>query len=68
MSEDRMVIEGSAGVVEDRDRKFTVSTNRGKASHRVRYVETGGAGIDSEECILCESVPDLSDTADTENR
>lgn len=51
-----------------RDRKFAVSTNRGKASHRVRYVEAGGAGVDIDECTFCEAMPDLSDTAqkDTE--
>lgn len=46
------------------DRKFSVSANRGKASHRVRYVEAGGAGVDIDECTFCESMPDLSDTAE----
>lgn len=42
-----------------KDRKFAVSANRGQASHRVRYVETGGALVDTEECTFCQSVPDL---------
>lgn len=48
---------------EDRrkDRKFAVSANRGQASHRIRYVETGGALVDTEECTFCQSVPDLQD-------
>jgi hypothetical protein len=46
--------------MERRDRKFSVSANRGKASHRVRYVEAGGAAVDTEECTFCQSVPDLS--------
>lgn len=44
-----------------KDRKFAVSANRGRASHRVRYVETGGALVDTEECTFCQSVPDLKD-------
>ncbi len=43
------------------DRKFAVSANRGQASHRVRYVETGGALVDTDECTFCQSVPDLQD-------
>ncbi|WP_372998069.1 hypothetical protein [Marinobacter sp.] len=45
---------------ERRNRKFSVSANRGKASHKVRYVEAGGAAVDTEECTFCQSVPDLS--------
>ena len=44
------------------DRKFSVSSNRGQACHKVRYVEAGGAAVDTEECVFCESVPILSDT------
>lgn len=44
-----------------RDRKFAVSTNRGKANHRVRYVEAGGANVNVDECAFCEAMPDLSD-------
>lgn len=51
-----------AGVTDRRDRKFSVSTNRGQSSHRVRYVEAGGAGVDIDECTFCESMPDLSGT------
>ncbi len=51
-----------------RDRKFSVSANRGKASHRVRYVEAGGAAVDTEECTFCQSMPDLSDDGDREGR
>lgn len=43
------------------DRKFSVSSNRGQACHRVRYVEAGGAAVDTEECVFCDSVPVLSD-------
>jgi hypothetical protein len=51
---------------ERRDRKFSVSANRGNASHKVRYVEAGGAAVDTEECTFCQSVPDLS--VDTEDK
>ncbi|MFO7529200.1 MAG: hypothetical protein R6W86_10410 [Marinobacter sp.] len=44
-----------------KDRKFAVSANRGQASHRVRYVETGGALVDTGECTFCQSVPDLQE-------
>ena len=54
---------GDTRATERRDRKFSVSANRGKASHKVRYVEAGGAAVDTEECTFCQSVPDLS--ADT---
>ncbi|WP_341582004.1 hypothetical protein [Marinobacter metalliresistant] len=37
-----------------------MSANRGKASHKIRYVEAGGAAVDTEECTFCQSVPDLS--------
>ncbi len=46
--------------VERRDRMFSVSANRGKASHKVRYVEAGGAAVDTDECTFCQSVPDFS--------
>lgn len=46
---------------ERKNRRFAVSANRGKASHRVRYVETGGAAVDTEECTFCQAVPDLND-------
>jgi hypothetical protein len=39
---------------------FSVSANRGKASHKVRYVEAGGAAVDTDECTFCQSVPDFS--------
>ncbi len=42
-----------------KNRRFAVSANRGSASHRVRYVETGGAAVDTEECTFCQAVPDL---------
>lgn len=41
-------------------RRFAVSANRGSASHRVRYVETGGSAVDTEDCTFCQSVPDLT--------
>jgi hypothetical protein len=46
---------------ERKNRRFAVSANRGGASHRVRYVETGGAAVDTEECTFCQAVPDLED-------
>ena len=45
-SEGKPDTDKDTGVVDRRDRKFAVSTNRGGASHRVRYVEAGGAGMD----------------------
>lgn len=62
MSEDKDS-GADTGVADRRERKFSVSTNRGKASHRVRYVEAGGAGVDIDECTFCEAMPDLSDAA-----
>ncbi len=56
-----------SGSTERRDRKFSVSANRGKASHKVRYVEAGGAAVDTDECTFCQSVPDLSVSSE-ENR
>ncbi|KAA1175164.1 hypothetical protein FWJ25_07290 [Marinobacter salinexigens] len=47
--------------VERDDRKFFVSANRGRASHRIRYVESGGAAVDNEECTFCQAVPVASD-------
>ncbi|MEX2475584.1 hypothetical protein [Marinobacter sp.] len=42
-----------------KDLRFSVSANRGQASHRVRYVENGGAAVDTAECTFCQAVPDL---------
>ncbi|SIN80120.1 hypothetical protein [Salinivibrio sp. ES.052] len=48
--------------IPERDqRRFAVSANRAKASHRIRYVETGGAVVDNEECTFCQAVPGLSE-------
>lgn len=47
-----------------RDRKFSVSSNRGRASHKLRYVEAGGAAVDIEDCTFCQSMPELSDGDD----
>ncbi|MBR9870927.1 MAG: hypothetical protein GYB26_07300 [Gammaproteobacteria bacterium] len=41
-----------------KDRRFSVSANRGNASHRIRYVESGGAAVDTEECTFCQALPD----------
>lgn len=41
------------------DRRFSVSSNRGAARHRLRYVEAGGASVDTEECSFCQSNPEL---------
>lgn len=53
--------------IDRRDRKFAVSSNRGKASHRVRYVESGGANVDVDECTFCEAMPDLSGSEQSSN-
>lgn len=60
MSASKGVADRTTDAVDRRDRKFSVSTNRGKASHRVRYVEVGGAGVDVDQCAFCEATPDLS--------
>lgn len=51
---------------ERRDRKFAVSVNRGRASHKVRYVEAGGAAVDTEDCTFCQSVPELSTNGESD--
>ncbi|MEQ9547749.1 MAG: hypothetical protein RIK85_17250 [Marinobacter sp.] len=61
MSEPRTAKESNTLSLERSGRKFSVSANRAKANHKVRYVETGGASVDSEECTFCQSVPDVSD-------
>ena len=43
---------------ERKNRRFSVSANRGNASHRIRYVESGGAAVDTEECTFCQALPD----------
>ncbi|UZD67567.1 MULTISPECIES: hypothetical protein [Marinobacter] len=43
----------------ERDRRFSVSANRGSARHRIRYVEAGGASVDIEECTFCQANPEL---------
>lgn len=63
MSRDQSGLNENIGTDDRGDRKFAVSTNRSGASHRVRYVEAGGAGVDVDECAFCEATPDLSDTA-----
>ncbi|OOE33241.1 hypothetical protein BZG05_11345 [Salinivibrio kushneri] len=53
--------------IPERDqRRFAVSANRGKASHRIRYVESGGASVDNEECTFCQAVPSEPQEADKE--
>lgn len=47
-----------------RDRRFSVSSNRGAARHRLRYVEAGGASVDTEECTFCQSNPELNWSTD----
>ncbi|WBA13928.1 hypothetical protein [Salinivibrio proteolyticus] len=54
-------------IVPERDqRRFAVSANRGKASHRIRYVESGGASVDNDECTFCQAVPSEPREADNE--
>lgn len=40
-------------------RRYQVSANRGRARHRLRYVESGGAieEQDEGECGLCRDLP-----------
>lgn len=40
--------------------KYQVSTNRGQAKHKVRYVESGGGEADPN-CRLCTPVIKLKD-------
>jgi len=48
----------------DRERRrFSVSANRGLAQARVRYVETGGAAVDTEECTFCQALPMADDVS-----
>lgn len=61
MSDPRSASKSNAKTLERNDRKFSVTTNRGEASHKVRYVEAGGAAVDLDECTFCQSVPDISD-------
>ena len=57
-----MADSDSDNTVPERERRrFAVSANRQKASHRIRYVETGGASVNNEECTFCQGVPDLDD-------
>jgi hypothetical protein len=59
----------SENSVPERDRRrFAVSANRGKSSHRIRYVETGGASVDNEECTFCQGVPVLDDEPEAEGK
>lgn len=56
--------QASAPQPEDRSenpRRFAVSANRGRARHRMRYVETGGATVDTGECNFCQAVPEPED-------
>ncbi|ODP99303.1 hypothetical protein BGK46_11095 [Salinivibrio sp. SS2] len=46
---------------EREQRRFSVSSNRSEANHRVLYVEVGGALVDNEACSLCQIVPSCSD-------
>jgi hypothetical protein len=37
----------------DRDRVFQVSTNRGSAQHKLRYVESSVAADELQDCRMC---------------
>lgn len=39
----------------DRDRVFQVSTNRGSAQHKLRYVEASVAADELADCRMCRS-------------
>lgn len=63
-----MADNDSENTIPERDRRrFAVSANRGRASHRIRYVETGGASVDNDECTFCQGVPDLDYQAEGEH-
>ncbi|WP_025740507.1 hypothetical protein [Salinivibrio socompensis] len=55
-------------ILEREQRRFAVSANRDNGSHRVRYVEAGGASVDNEECTFCQAVPSLSDQPEKRKR
>lgn len=44
----------------EEQRRYAVSANRHEARHRIRYIEAGGAAVDTGECVFCEASPDLS--------
>lgn len=50
---------GQPSAADREQRRFQVSSNRGAARHRVRYLETGGAAVDTNECTFCQVTPDL---------
>ncbi len=68
MSDPRSASKSNTKTLERNDRKFSVTTNRGKASHKVRYVEAGGAAVDLDECTFCQSVPEVSDDGERGTR
>lgn len=39
------------------NQRFSVSANRGRARHHIRYVETGGATVDLGDCTFCQATP-----------
>ncbi|WP_439437698.1 hypothetical protein [Salinivibrio costicola] len=55
-------------IPEREQRRFAVSANRDKGSHRIRYVEAGGASVDNEECTFCQAVPSLSDQPENDEK
>ncbi|MCK7548484.1 hypothetical protein ACFQGA_11515 [Marinobacter koreensis] len=56
--------QSESPVDERGNRRYAVSANRSRASHRVRYVETGGAAVDVEECTFCQAMPSLDGAED----
>ncbi|WP_083329156.1 hypothetical protein [Marinobacter salinus] len=60
MSDRKLVKETDEQSAVRENRKYSVSSNRGRANHRIRYAEAGGAAVNTEDCTLCQSVPDLS--------
>ncbi|WBA17090.1 hypothetical protein [Salinivibrio kushneri] len=55
-------------IPEREQRRFAVSANRDKGSHRIRYVESGGASVDNEECTFCQAVLGLSDQSENDEK
>ena len=63
MTDSRKTVSSEAQLKEQEqrpaDRRYQVSANRGRARHRLRYVESGGASerLEDESCDLCRNLP-----------
>lgn len=52
----------------DRDRVFQVSTNRGSAQHKLRYVEASVAADELADCRMCRTALVAQPTAVTPSK